>query len=187
MALTSPSFIAPPSARVGSSQWSATGIPKVRAYSSAVRMRWALTTGLPSSLTATAPAPTISPNSASFPPRWPTDTAPIGYTRAALARWPWRRTNPTAAWLSVTGSVFGIAQTAVNPPAAAARAPVAMVSTSSRPGSRRWQWTSMNPGETTSPVQSTTSAAAAALSARRGPISTTRPSSMSTSATVSSD
>jgi hypothetical protein len=47
--------------------------------------------------------------------------------------------KPTAAWLSVTGSVFGIAQTAVNPPAAAARAPVAIVSTSSRPGSRKWQ------------------------------------------------
>ena len=33
--------------------------------------------------------------------------------------------------------VLGMAQTAVKPPAAAARAPVAMVSTSSRPGSRR--------------------------------------------------
>ena len=62
------------------------------------------------------------------------------------ARCAWRRMNPTAAWLSVTGSVFGIAQTAVNPPAAAARAPVAIVSTSSRPGSRRWQCTSMKPG-----------------------------------------
>ena len=34
--------------------------------------------------------------------------------------------KPTAAWLSVTGSVLGIAQTAVKPPAAAARAPVAI-------------------------------------------------------------
>ena len=67
-ALTIPSFIAPPAASVGSSQWSATGMPNVRAYSSAVRMRCALATGRPSSLTATAPAPTISPNSASdFP------------------------------------------------------------------------------------------------------------------------
>ena len=41
-----PSFIAPPAASVGSSQWSATGMPNVRAYSSAVRMRCALTTGL---------------------------------------------------------------------------------------------------------------------------------------------
>ena len=66
--------------------------------------------------------------------------------RARCARCACRTMNPTAAWLSVTGSVLGIAQTAVNPPAAAARAPVAIVSTSSRPGSRRWQCTSMNPG-----------------------------------------
>jgi hypothetical protein len=39
--------------------------------------------------------------------------------------------NPTAAWLSVTGSVFGMAHTAEKPPAAAAMAPVATVSTSS--------------------------------------------------------
>ena len=37
---TIPSCIAPPAASVGSSQWSATGMPKVRAYSSAVRIRW---------------------------------------------------------------------------------------------------------------------------------------------------
>ena len=36
-------------ASVGSSQWSATGMPKVRAYSSAVRIRWPDTTGWPSS------------------------------------------------------------------------------------------------------------------------------------------
>ena len=54
---TMPSCMAPPAERVGSSQWSATGMPKVRAYSSAVRIRWLETTGLPSSLTATAPGP----------------------------------------------------------------------------------------------------------------------------------
>src|SRR5439155_1040131 len=86
-----------------------------RAYSSAVRINCALATGLPSSLTATAPAPTISPNSASTLPSWPREMAPIGYTRAAAARCAWRTMNPTAAWLSVTGSVFGIAQTAVSP------------------------------------------------------------------------
>ena len=37
-ALTRPSFIAPPAASVGSSQWSTTGMPNVRAYSSAFRM-----------------------------------------------------------------------------------------------------------------------------------------------------
>jgi hypothetical protein len=75
---TTPSFIAPPSASVGSSQWSATGTSKVRAYSSAVRISCALATGLPSSLTATAPAPIISPNSASACPCCPTEMAPIG-------------------------------------------------------------------------------------------------------------
>ena len=75
---TMPSCIAPPAASVGSSQWSATGMPKVRAYSSAVRIRWLETTGLPSSLTATAPAPTSSPNSASCCPFCPSEIAPIG-------------------------------------------------------------------------------------------------------------
>src|SRR2546430_4745539 len=54
--------------------------------------------------------------------------------------------NPTAAWLSVTGSVFGMAHTAVNPPATAARVPLAMVSTSSFPGSRKCTCTSTRPG-----------------------------------------
>ena len=58
--------------------------------------------------------------------------------------------------LSFTGSVFGIAQTAVKPPAAAARVPVAIVSLSSRPGSRRWVWMSMKPGQTTRPFSSRT-------------------------------
>ncbi len=43
-----------------------------------MRMICALTTGLPSSLTATAPAATISPNSASVSPFCPTVIAPIG-------------------------------------------------------------------------------------------------------------
>src|SRR2546426_5577383 len=36
-----------------------------------------------SSETATAPAPTISPNSESRSPLWPTEMAPIGYTRVS--------------------------------------------------------------------------------------------------------
>jgi hypothetical protein len=55
----------------------------------------------------------------------------MGYTRALPARWAWLTMKPTAAWLSVTGSVFGIAQTAENPPAAAAIEPEATVSRSS--------------------------------------------------------
>ncbi len=56
--------------------------------------------------------------------------------------------------LSLTGFVLGIAHTAVKPPAAAARVPVAIVSLSSRPGSRRCVCRSMKPGHTTRPLAS---------------------------------
>ena len=58
-----------------------------------------------------------------------------------------RRTRP-AAWLSSAGSVFGMHATLVTPPARAAAVPVAIVSSSSRPGSRRWTCMSIQPGET---------------------------------------
>ena len=45
--------------------------------------------------------------------------------------------------------------TAVKPPAAAARVPVATVSLYSKPGSRRCTWMSMKPGHTTLPLAST--------------------------------
>src|SRR4051812_46048630 len=95
--------------------------------------------------------------------------------------------NPTAAWLSVTGSVFGIAHTAVKPPATAARAPLAIVSTSSRPGSRRWQCTSTKPGDTTRSAQSivSTSSRFFVSSRSRGPIASTMPSTINTSVTTS--
>src|SRR2546429_327557 len=51
-----------------------------------------------------------------------------------------------------------MAHTALNPPAAAARAPVAIVSTSSLPGSRKWTCRSTRPGATTWPRTSRTSA-----------------------------
>ena len=54
------------------------------------------------------------------------------------------------AW-SLTGSVFGMQATAVNPPATAEAAPVATVSLCSCPGSRRWTWMSISPGVTTQP------------------------------------
>src|ERR1051326_8520560 len=86
------------------------------------------------------------------------DTAPIGWTRAPPARPDCRTMKPTAAWLSVTGSVFGIAQIAVNPPTAAACAPVATVSSSSFPGSRKCTCRSISPGTTTLPFTLRTSA-----------------------------
>jgi hypothetical protein len=49
-------------------------------------------------------------------------------------------------------------QTVVKPPAAAASEPEAIVSFHSNPGSRKWTWRSTNPGATTRPVASTTTA-----------------------------
>ena len=116
---------------------------------------------------------------ASCRPSCPCEIAPIGYTRAARAAAPCARTKPTPAGSSTTGSVLGIAQIAVKPPAAAARAPVAIVSLCSPPGSRRWTWRSMRPGVTSSPVASITRAPSGASS----PSATadTRPSTISTS------
>ena len=75
---TGPSFMHAFSASVGSSQWSISTRPKVRAYSSARRIMRALATGLPSSENATQPASCRSPNSASSSPFWPRVMAPIG-------------------------------------------------------------------------------------------------------------
>ena len=73
-----PSFITPPCARFRSSACCTTGRPKVRAYSSARRIRSAFITGMPSSETATMPASFISPISASDSPLSPLEMAPIG-------------------------------------------------------------------------------------------------------------
>src|SRR5450759_2119496 len=75
-----------------------------------------------------------------------------------------RRTRKaTAGASSIAGIVFAIAQTAVKPPAAAARVPVATDSLYSKPGSRRCVWRSTKPGATTRPAASTTSAPFAAI------------------------
>ena len=49
--------------------------------------------------------------------------------------------------------------TEVTPPASAAAAPVAIVSSSSLPGSRRWTWMSIRPGQTIRPRASMTTSA----------------------------
>ena len=74
--------------------------------------------------------------------------APTGCTRASPAAAARASTSSVTDALSFTGFVFGIAQTAVKPPATAARAPVATVSLYSCPGSRRCTCRSMNPGVT---------------------------------------
>ena len=68
------------------------------------------------------------------------------------------RTPASTPGSSSAGVVFGIAQTVVKPPCAAAASPDATVSASSLPGSRRWAWRSMNPGATTTPSGPTPSA-----------------------------
>ena len=54
----------------------------------------------------------------------------------------------------MAGSVFGMQATDVTPPARAAAVPVAIVSSSSRPGSRRWTCMSIRPGQTIRPAAS---------------------------------
>ena len=56
--------------------------------------------------------------------------------------------NAMVAALSAAGDVFGMHTTLVNPPRAAQRVPVSMVSLSLRPGSRRWTCRSIKPGTT---------------------------------------
>src|SRR5437879_1454748 len=73
-------------------------------------------------------------------------------------------------------------QMLVNPPAAAARAPVSMVSECSMPGSRRCTCMSMNPGATIKPEASNNSAL---FRGRSRPTAVMRPLSMSTSAVPS--
>src|SRR5712692_11906245 len=105
--------------------------------------------GRPSSDTATMPAPFIAAISASASPLLPADAAPMGQTRTPEASAARSRIARVTEALSFTGRVLGIGHTAVNPPRAAARVPVSIVSEDSPPGSRRWQCKSMNPGATT--------------------------------------
>src|SRR5207249_3880255 len=72
--------------------------------------------------------------------------------------------------------------TTVKPPAAAARVPVATVSLYSWPGSRRWTWRSMKPGQTILPAASSTIAPGAV---RLGPRRSMRSPASSTSWTAS--
>ena len=112
--------------------------------------------GLPSSLTATIPACCMAAISASASPLLPAEAAPMGQTRVLAVAARSRIPRVTEA-LSFTGRVLGMGQTAVKPPRAAARVPVSMVSEDSKPGSRRWQCKSMNPGATQRPVASSVS------------------------------
>src|SRR5579863_7368932 len=113
--------------------------------------------GLPSSETPTIPACFMAAISAMASPLLATLAAPLGQTRTladALAR---SRIPRVTEAESFTGFVFGMQQTAVKPPRAAARVPVSIVSEDSNPGSRKWQCRSIKPGATMSPVASSAS------------------------------
>src|SRR5712691_2912096 len=104
------------------------------------------------------PACFIPAISAIASPLLSTEAAPMGHTRTLAPAFARSRMKRVTEALSFTGFVFGMQQTAVNPPRAAARVPVSIVSEDSWPGSRRCACRSIKPGATTSPLASKTSA-----------------------------
>ncbi|OPZ11625.1 MAG: hypothetical protein BWZ10_02168 [candidate division BRC1 bacterium ADurb.BinA364] len=179
---TSPSFITPPAARLPSPQWSRMTAPRAAARSSPWRNIALLISGLPSSLNAAAPArrsASIAVSSAPSSPRVRAATDSTR-TRARAAR---ARTKSSVSGQSTGGLVLAMATIVPNPPAAAALAPVSIVSDSSNPGSRKWTCRSTKAGQTASPRASNTRASPAANPA---PISAMRPSRSARSATASS-
>src|SRR5258708_7744249 len=118
------------------------------------RASLAVAIGFPSSLTATIPACCIAAISAIASPLLPALAAPMGQTRTLAHVFARSRMNRVTLALSFTGFVFGMQQTAVNPPRAAAFVPVSMVSEDSCPGSRRCAWRSIKPGATICPPAS---------------------------------
>ena len=107
------------------------------------------------------------------------DAAGRGHLAQAGARAPGRARTRSSTSESCAGSVFGIATIAVNPPSAAARLPVSIVSASSRPGSRRWTWRSTKPGDDDAAGGVERPSSSPSIDV---PTSTTRPVSIATSA-----
>ena len=97
---------------VGSSQWSASGLPVTSAYWSALRSSAAETTGRPSSVNAAAPASPSSPSSVSSSPSSPFEIDAMNPTGISASRRAvsWSEARTVAE--STTGSVFGIARIA---------------------------------------------------------------------------
>jgi hypothetical protein len=111
---TSPSFMAPPRESPRSSGWSATGMSKAwrtRAPPHEPRVH----DGVPVVGDRHRPASTSSPISVSRSPFWPIERGPPG--RPGPPRRPTRRGHEPHRWPgeSMTGSVFGMAQTEVKP------------------------------------------------------------------------
>ena len=102
----------------------------------AARMISSSRIGLPSSVTATAPARCSAAKSVSVAPRELRVAAAMGKTLTMAPR-SGCRNQATHSAVSTTGAVFGMVQTEVKPPAAAAAVPLAIVSLYPCPGSRR--------------------------------------------------
>src|ERR1022692_3204291 len=143
-----PSLSCAPAVSLGSWACWATTPSNAFTYSRARRIRVASDTHCPSSeKTRTLAAESaIAPSSASWLPRRPAVTAPTGRTSQCPAWRPSLQTCSTTPAVSATGSVLAIACTAVYPPRAAAAVPLATVSASSLPGSRRCVCRSTRPG-----------------------------------------
>ena len=124
---TSPSCICPLGLSVSSSMWLMMGRSSMLLYSRARRISPAVGTGAPSSLKATAPPASRSAISAISSPARSLETHAMGCTPTGVsaAR---SRTNSTTSRVWRGGSVLGMQATSVNPPARAARLPVATVS-----------------------------------------------------------
>src|SRR5438876_584281 len=104
-----------------------TGIFSSAPRRKAMRMVSSSRMGLPSSVTATAPARCRAAKSVNVAPREARVAAAIGktFTTAPRSR---LRSQVTHSAVSTTGAVFGMVQTEVKPPAAAAAVPLAIVS-----------------------------------------------------------
>ena len=119
-------MLAPCVMRVSSACWM-TLSPTRAAAARVSRMMPSLRMGWPSSVTATAPADLSAAKSLSASPFEPRVAAAMGKTRMAAPR-SGACIQRVISGESFTGMVLGMAATEVNPPAAAAAVPVAMVS-----------------------------------------------------------
>ena len=187
-----PSFASAPALSDGSSAWMTTTRPSAPASVRAARSRAGSVVGAGSSLKPTTPAAASEASGARVTPSRPSVTAPYGRDRtadpaaaaAASTRW-------TTSGRSSEGRVSAIEQTKVKPPCAAAASPVANVSASSPPGSRRCACRSMKPGATTTagslpPASSAHSTAVMTPSSTRSEPRPDRPEPGSTSSASSS-
>ena len=120
----SPIFITPPFTKLISSQWANTGTSALTAFFIASRYTLESITDLPSSLIAHIPASLSSNTSVISFPAIPLVTEPTGSTFVYPASFPLFIIYLTTSALSVTGFVFGMQHTDVNPPLAAAILPV---------------------------------------------------------------